>query len=184
MLMDLAAQIISLAAMAFNCLSYQQKRQKGILTLQLFGSALFGLSYFLLGAMAGALLNVVAILRALVFLNAKRFRAEHPAWMTVFTLAYVGSYVLIFTVFGVETTALRMGMELLPVLSMVLSTVSFRYGKGKMTRRFALVCSPLWLIYNIYSGSIGAIACESLNLVSVGIGIYRHDRKAVNQEEK
>ena len=174
--MELCAQIISLVAMAFNCLSYQQKRQKGILLLQLFGSGLFGISYFMLGALAGGLLNAVAVLRAVVFLNARRLRAEHPAWCGVFTAAYVASYVLIFTVFGGEISALSMGMELLPVMAMILSTVSFRYGKGKVTRRFALVCSPLWLIYNIYSMSVGAIACESLNLVSVAVGIYRHDR--------
>lgn len=175
--MELAAQIISLVAMAFNCLSYQRKNQKGILTLQLFGSGLFGLSYFMLGAMAGGLLNVVAVLRALVFLNPTRTKADRPVWQMGFGAAYVASYVLIFTVFGVEPTLPRMLAEWLPVLAMVLSTVSFRYGKGKMTRMFGLVCSPLWLMYNIYSHSIGAIACETLNLISITVGILRHDRK-------
>lgn len=175
--MKLAAQIISIVAMAFNCLSYQQKRQGGILAFQLFGSVLFGISYFMLGALSGGLLNVVAILRAALFLNADRLRANHPAWLVGFTGAYLASYALVFTAFGKEPTVGNLVMELLPVLSMILSTVSFRYGEGRVTRRFGLVCSPLWLAYNIYSMSVGAIACETLNLVSIGVGIYRHDRR-------
>ena len=175
--MELAAQIVSLAAMAFNCISYQQKNQRGILILQLFGSGLFGLSYFMLGALAGGLLNVVAVLRAVVFLRGEKWHAEHPVWQLLFGLSYVASYVLIFTLFGAEPTATRMGMELLPVAAMILSTVSFRFGRGKVTRIFGLFCSPLWLAYNVYSASVGAILCESLNLISISVGIYRHDRK-------
>lgn len=175
--MALAAQIISLVAMAFNCISYQQKNQRGILILQLFGSGLFGLSYFMLGALAGGLLNAVAVIRAIVFLRGDKWHADRPFWQWIFGTAYVASYVLIFTLFGTEPTAIRMGMELLPVAAMILSTVSFRFGRGKVTRLFGLVCSPLWLAYNVYSASVGAILCESLNLISISVGIYRHDRK-------
>ena len=66
---EIVAQIIGVFAMAFNIWSYQQKQQKHIIALQLVGSTLFGLHYFMLGAYMGGLLNAVGIVRAIVFLS-------------------------------------------------------------------------------------------------------------------
>ena len=65
--------------------------------------------------------------------------------------------------------------ELLPVIAMIASTISFRYSDAKTVRQYGLISSPLWLIYNIISFSVGAIICEILNLFSIVIGIFRHD---------
>ena len=61
------AQIVGIVAMAFNILSYQGKKQKTIVTLQLFGSMLFSVNYLLLGATVGGILNIIGTVRAVVF---------------------------------------------------------------------------------------------------------------------
>ena len=45
-------------------------------------------------------------------------------------------------------------------------------------RKYALISSPLWLIYNIANFSIGAIICEVLSLCSILVGMLRLDRKS------
>ena len=98
--MELIAQVIGLFAMAFNILSYQRKTRMGVIGFQLFGSALFAVNFFLLGATVGALLNVLSAIRAIVFLNKEKLRADHPLWLAGFTATFLASYVLTFTLFG------------------------------------------------------------------------------------
>ena len=65
---ELIAQLIGIVAMAFNILSYQGKKQSSVIAMQLCGGALFAINYLLLGAAVGGLLNVIATVRAIVFL--------------------------------------------------------------------------------------------------------------------
>ncbi len=174
---EIIAQIISIVAMAFVNISYLQKKKSALLICQLIGNGLFSLNFFLLGAMSGALLNGLAVIRAVVFLKKEKWHADNMIWTTGFILSYLASYALVFTVFEKEPTPLNFIIEFLPVIAMVALHLSFRYTETKMIRRFGLVASPLWLIYNIVNFSIGAIICETLNLVSIIIGMVRYDLK-------
>ena len=175
---EIAGQAVSIAAMACNILSYQQKKQSHLIVCQLLGGALFAISYFLLGATIGGLLNILATTRAVLFLFEKKTHASHPAWLCAFIACYVTFYVLTFTVFGAEPSPIRFAIELLPVIGMTAISVAFMLGNSRTTRRLSLISSPAWLIYNIYCTSVGAIICEVISLISIIIGMYRHDRKA------
>lgn len=175
--MELTAQFIGLAAMGFNILSYQQKTRGRVIAFQLFGGGLFCINFFLLGAISGSLLNAVAVIRAIVFLNKEKLRADHPAWLAGFTAVYLLCYGLAFTVFGTEATMRNLILEALPVIGMIATTISFRMTDAKAIRRYGLISSPSWLIYNIANFSIGAIVCEVLSLGSIILGILRLDRK-------
>ena len=172
----LIAQILGLAAMAFNILSYQQKSRKGAIAFQLCGSALFAVNFWLLGAVMGCILNLISAFRAIVFLNRDRFRANHPAWLAGFLLNFLLSYVLTFTLLGKEATAVNLMVEFLPVIGMTATTLSFRMTDAKSIRRFGLVSSPCWLVYNIAVFSLGAIICEVLSLGSILVGMRRLDQ--------
>ena len=175
--MDLIAQAIGLAAMTFNISSYQRRTRMGVIGFQLWGSVLFALNFYLLGATVGAMMNVLSAIRAVVFLNREKLRADHPAWLVGFVAAFLISYGLTFAVFGTEATLRNLLVEFLPVIGMTATTVSFRYTDAKTIRRFGLIASPSWLVYNLFAGSLGAIACEVLSLGSIILGIWRMDRK-------
>ena len=182
--METTAQIIGLFGMLFNLLAYQQKTQKGVLVCQFFAALTFGVNYLLLDAVIGGLLNLVGTVRATVFYFEKKTHANSLPWLIVFVTAFAASYPLTFLVFGTPASAKNLIIELLPVLSMILATFSLRLGSAKAVRAFGLICSPLWLIYNCFSGSIGAIASEILNLSSIFVGIYRLDRKKNHTQEE
>ena len=174
---EIITQAIGIFAMAFNIWSYQQKQQRYIIALQLLGSLLFSIHFFMLGAYMGGLLNAVGILRAIVFLYKDKVKADHILWLIGFILVYILSYVLTFTVLKKPFTAINAMVELLPVIGMTATTFAFRAKTAKSTRLLGFVSSPAWLIYNIISLSIGAICCEVFSLISILVGLLRLDRE-------
>ena len=171
------AQGIGIVAMAMNIFSYQMKSKKGIIAMQFFGTMLFSVSFFMLGATVGAILNAIAAFRGIVFMYKEKFRATHIGWLVGFVAAFVAAYVLTFTVFGKEFTAINALVEILPVVGMTASTIGFRKDNAKDIRRYSLICSPCWLVYNTVSLAAGAIICEVLSLASIIIAIFRYDVK-------
>ena len=176
-LYDFIAQAIGIVAMLFNILSYQQKTSKGVIIMQLFGGALFSINFFMLGATVGGILNAIAVLRAIVFANKEKLRADNIAWLIVFVGLFVTSYVLTFTLFGKVFTLSSAVLELLPVIAMTATTISFRINTASVIRKYGLISSPSWLIYNICNFALGAIICEAVSLVSIFIGMIRFDIK-------
>ena len=174
---EIAGQVISIFAMCSNILSYQQKKQSRLIMCQLAGGVLFSISFFLLGATVGGILNLVAAARAIVYLFPEKLNTKHPVWLCGFVLCYFAIYVLTFTVFGTEPTPIAFIIEILPVIGMTALSVAFMFSDSSVVRKLGLVASPSWLIYNIYYLSAGAIICEAISLVSIVVGMLRHDRR-------
>lgn len=175
--LQVPAQIVGLVAMLFNILSYQQKTPKRVITFQLFGSVLFALNYLLLGAMVGMCMNVIGIMRAVVYSNRERFRADRLFWLIFFVSLYSLSYVLSFTVFGMDFSLKNAVLELLPVIGMTATTISFRLQNAATIRRFGFISSPCWLTYNAVNLAIGGVICELFSICSIIIGLIRYDLK-------
>ena len=173
--MEYIAQAFGIVGMIFNLLVFQQKSHKGVVLCQFFAAMTFAANYLMLGAFVGGLLNLVGAARAAVFYFKDKTHANHVAWLIIFILAFASSYPLTFLVFGTAPTLKNFIIESLPVIAMVIITVSLRLGSAKAVRFMGLFSSPLWLTYNIFSGSIGAIASEILNLISMVVGIIRFD---------
>lgn len=173
--MEIAAQIFGIIGMICNILVFQQKTHKRVLIWQFFAAITFSLNYFMLGALVGGMLNLVGALRSVVFFFKEKTRANSVVWLIIFICAFAVSYPLTFFVFGTEQTTKNFIIELLPVIAMIIATVSLRLGSARAVRLFGLASSPMWLIYNCFSGSIGAIASEILNLISIIVGIIRFD---------
>lgn len=176
-LIEIVAQTIGIVAMAFNILSFQGKKQSTVIALQLFGGALFAVNYLMLGAAVGGLLNIIAVVRAVVFLFRDKLKADRLPWLIVFVAAYISVYILSFTVFGKELNVQNLLIEILPVVGMTALNIGYRRENASDIRNYALISSPSWLVYNIAAGSWGAIICEILNFTSILIGIFRLDKK-------
>ena len=177
---EIIAQIIGIIAMAFNILSYQGKKQSTVVAFQLVGGALFAANFLLLGATVGAILNMIAVVRAVVFLYKDKLHANHPVWFIGFCLSYIAVYVLTFTLLHKKPTPFNFIIELLPVIGMVALNVGFRMKNAFGIRKCGLISSPAWLIYNIVAGSWGAIICETLSLISILAGMLRLDKTKTN----
>ncbi|MBQ3134027.1 MAG: YgjV family protein [Clostridia bacterium] len=174
---EIIAQCIGIVAMLFNILSYQGKSQKAVITMQLFGASLFAINFLMLGATVGGLLNILGAIRAFVFIFKEKLKTDRLPWFIVFVSLYIAVYILNFTLFGKEVTLFNLIIELLPVIGMTALNIGYRLKNAADVRRLGMVSSPAWLIYNIAAGSWGAIICETLTLISIFVGILRHDKK-------
>ena len=174
------AQAVGIVAMFFCIFSFQQKTPKGILILQTIGTLLFSLNYLLLGEYIGAILNLLGCIRALLFLKKEKWHTDNNWWLAIFTAAYVGAYVLTFTVFGKEVTAANLALQCMPVLGMIAGHFAFRSSKASQIRRLSLIASSCWLVFNVIVLAIGGLLCETFNIISILVGMWRLDRKKNN----
>lgn len=160
--------------MIANIVSYQCKEKHQLLLLQLIGGGLFAVNMFLLGAVMGGILNIIAVFRAVVYM-----RREHSAWWNwLFGTLYGISYLLTFVVFGKSPTAFNLLTEFLPLLGMMSMTIGFSKSNTRAIRLCGFINSPCWLIYNCINFSIGGIICEVISLVSILFAVLRLDKKA------
>ena len=182
---ETTAQIIGIFAAAMNILSYQCKSKNKLIFMQLFGSLLFTANYLMLGAVVGGLMNGIAVIRAIAFLYKDKWHLNEKILIGSFIAAFIASYVLAFTVFEIEPIPKNFIIEILPVIGMSAVTVSFNMKNATAVRIIGItLSSPGWLVYNVCSGSIGAILCEVFSLASLAIGIIRHDIKRKPKTEK
>ena len=176
--MDFLTQAIGIVGMTFGILSYLNKNQRGIMIFQLLATVFFSVHFLMLGAMTGCLLNVLGVVRAAVYSQRSTRRwAAHPVWIYIFSAAAFAIYVLSFTVFGKEPSVWVLILELLPVIATAVTSVSYRMPGGAQVRLLSLFASPMWLIYNAINGSAGGTISETLSIVSILVGMYKHDRK-------
>ena len=183
-MIDVIAQIFGIIGMIFNLLVFQQKTHRGVTLCQFFAAAAFAANYLMLGAFVGGILNLVGAARAAVFFFKEKTHANSVVWLIIFILAFAASYPLTFFVFETPVNAKNLIIEILPVIAMIIITVSLRLGSAKAVRFMGLFSSPMWLTYNVFTGSIGAISSEILNLISMVVGIIRFDIKREEKKEK
>ncbi len=166
MMFDWAAQLSGVAALAIVVLSYQGGTQRRILFLQICGSVLFTIHFGLLGALTGAAINAVSMLRAVTF-HRYGTRQQRPSWLPV----VIGA---LFIAAGIITW--QGVLSILPIAAMLISTYGFWQRDAQRLRAIAIGSPPLWLVYNVAIGSLPGIATELLNLMSIGTGLWRYRR--------
>lgn len=170
--MDIFIQIIGIVAMIFSVFSFQMNKHKHIMIMQIAATSFFGLQYFLLGAYTGMAVDIVATIRGIVFYNKDKKWASSNIW--------IGVFVALFIISGIFTW--NGPSSLLMTAAMVLNTFSFSFTKPKLVRPTILVSSPMVLIYDILTGSIGGIINEVCVEISSIVGLLRYDlkRKSLN----
>ena len=171
------AQTIGIVAMGFNILSFQFKRKQTLLLFQLVGASLFAVNMFMLDATMGGILNVLAVVRALVYLKVEKLNISIHVINSLFVFLYLASYVLVFTLFQKEPSLRNFVLEFFPIIGMTLMTFSFAGKSSKIIRVTNFINSPCWLIYNIFNFAIGGILCEVFCLASAISAFIRLDIK-------
>ena len=171
------AQLLGIFGLGCNVISYQQKKKVMLILCQLFGGLFFSIHFFMLGDYIGSMLNAIALVRAIIFAKVIKTKRSERIWAWVFIALCVATYPLTFTVFGVEASPFTLALKTLPVIAMCVGTVSFTMENAGKMRFLSLFNSPLWLINNIVELSWGGILCEAFSLISIFVGILRHDIK-------
>ena len=172
---DLFIQGIGFLAVAVFILSYQIKSNRCLFLLQLVGSALFCLQFFLLDALSGCLSLAVNILRNALMMKYNDWNWVKQKWCP-FVIAMLFTVVLILTWNG--------PVSLLAFTASAVSTFAYWTNSPRKIRMSNLVCaSPCWLIYDVIVHSIGGIVSESITIVSILVSFIRFGWKGLERDE-
>ncbi len=163
---NLTAQLVGIVALLINVLSYQFNERKKILTMQFFSGAFFTLHYFLLSAYAGAVSNLLSVLRALLFSYRGRYKwASHSALPVIFVVVS-----LISTVFTYQNP-----MSIVPTIAFTFNSVALWSNRPIITRIFTIPNNSLFLVYNIANLSFSGIISDTFVLISLLVAFIRFD---------
>ena len=168
-------QAVGFLALIMYLVSYQFKSNRGLFTFQLLGAVLFALQYSLIGGTSGALSQVIKVVRSLVLLKYNDWpwvRGKTP--MLFFCGLYLAATV--FTWAG--------PLSLIVLAASVVSTLGFWTNNARTIRVACLVfVCPCWLIYAVFTGSLGGILNETFTIVSILISICRFGWKALGEPQ-
>ncbi len=162
---DRVIQGIGFAAVAVFVLSYQIKSNRKLFLLQLIGSALFCLQFYLLDAKSGCLSLAVNMLRNALMMKYRAWNWVRQKWCPA-VIAGLFAAVLLLTWNG--------PVSLLAFAASVSSTFAYWSDSPRKIRMVNLVCaSPCWLVYDVIVHSLGGILSESITIISILVSFFR-----------
>ena len=170
--MELAGHIIGFLAVATFFVSYQIYDKKKLLLVQTLATGLLCVQYLLIGAYSGFALNLLGIVRNLLYCNRDK-RALSGKWLP-FTMAGAMAVVSLFSWDGPHSLLIMAGL--------MINAVCLALYDSQNLRKSILITCPLVLAYNLVEGSYSGLVSESISMISALIGIlrFRKTQKAEN----
>ncbi len=164
---DIIIQLIGFLALAVSLLSFQFKRHNRIMLFRTASELIFALQYILLGAWSAAIMDGVSIVRNTLYTRlVKKNRSTTPV---------IIGFCIFVVVVGVVT--FEGIISLLPIISKLLTTVSYGMKNERLLRLITLPSCIFWIVYNVFVGSAAGVLSDSLTLVSLLIAMYKFDFK-------
>lgn len=157
-------QSIGFVAFVLSLSIFQVNKRSSMLRIQLSACFLYAIHFFMLGAFTGAAVNVAGVARNFLF---EKFRSAKHSW--VLPIFFISIF------FAVAILTWQGPRSLLPAIASIGGTLAVWQKNPRMIRLLSLLSPPLWLIYNVLSGSYPGILSEIFLLTSTLIGIYRFD---------
>jgi hypothetical protein len=156
-------QAFGILATLITLLSYQTNSNKRLLAIQTAATLSNCLSYLFLQAYSGFALNIVCILRNLVYYFQK------PKT----TVNRLSALLLASAMIPLGALSWQGPVSLLIISALALNTLIMSLGNPQLLRKSILLTSTMVLIYSCSVFSIGSILNESLAIISSIIGIVR-----------
>lgn len=167
---EIIGQALGIIATIITFISYQVNTKNKLLIIQTAATVCTCLSFLFLDASTGFALNIVCIVRNIVFF----FQNSRNK------LYYISVVILTVTIVCVGAMSWQGWISLLMIIALGVNTVFISFGNPQLLRKSILVTSTMVIIYNIFVFSIGGIMSETISIISSVIGIIRY-RKTKNQ---
>lgn len=165
---EIIAQSFGIIGLIISAISFQEKNNKRFFIEQGLSSFVFVLNFLLIGAVSGALFNIVNAIRGALF-----SKKEKKFWQLLMIGGmYMGCF--IFSLFMIMGNPFQIFLSTLVFIPLMIMTVLMWKGNGKHIRIFQLfVLSPAWIYHNIFNFSLGGILCEVFAMISVVVSFIR-----------
>ena len=170
---EIIVQALSIIVAIITFISYQVKTNKTLMFLQALSNAIVCVSYFLLGATSGFVLNVVGLMRnlTLYFLRDKQNLS--------ITFGFI--FAIIVVVLGIKTW--HAWYSAFIVVALFFNSIALSLCRPQVLRASILFTSSSIFVYNAFVFSIGAMANEVIAITSSIIGLIRYRKPRVKKED-
>lgn len=161
------AHLLGTLAVISFLLSFQFKKRRNIIVVNLTSRMLYIIQYIMLGAFEGAVLDFAGF--ALSFFagyKQKPFVKKH--------------FKIIITVVNIVLIALGIKMykdifSIFAILGVAFEITALWLTKEKNIRILSLIAAPFWLVYNLANAAYGSVVGNVLVMFSIGIAMLRLD---------
>ena len=175
---DIIPQIIGLLAVATFLLSYQQKKRNNIILFNVISRCLYILQYVLLGAFAGAALDILGAVSSVI---ASKKHTEFIKKHTALVLLLINACIV--TVGATIAIINQSWIDLFSIAGVLLHTSAFWISSEKIIRRVSLLGSPFWFAYNFLSRAYGSAIGDILTMCSIIIAMIRYKNSEKSSKE-
>ena len=155
------SQICVIIGIGLYALTYLLKTKKSVLIVGLIGVVLNTISFVLLGAYTGAVVNVVAIIRSIWF-----FFEEKKGKRTWISLTVVLTLIGVATIFTYQNI-----IDLLPLVAGLTYAFACWQKNIPLYRWLGILTSSIYIVYDICFNSIFGIVSESIAIICALVGL-------------
>ena len=166
-LLEIIATVIGGIAAAVYVASYQCKKRNWILVLGALSRVLFILQYILLGAFSGAVLDLIAILAALI-----AGKKDHPTVKKLLVPIIVGIHAAILVA---SVLLYQSWYDIFVLLAATFCVAALWFSRERLIRAVSLCSSPCWLVYNLSSKAYFSAVSDTFAILSLLVAIWRYD---------
>ena len=166
-MLDFLIQALGIAGITLTFFIFSARKRSTILLCKFTGDIVWFFHYLFIGATSGAAMNIVNMLREIIFYNKGKKWATSRFWLFLFVALNLISSLLTW----------EGPLSLLPMLGSSCTVVSFWCTKPLHIRLVAIPGQSLWLLYGILHFSPTSIISNTISLISIGVGLYKDLRE-------
>ena len=162
----IVAQIFGALALAILIISLQKNSKTKLLLYQSISSLLYALQYLFLNAYTGCFMNLICMIRNMIF---NRYPKKRPPvyWLIITIVLMIFFSSLSYT--GV--------ISFLPMIAVILYSIALWHGNLTVIRTTEIISCSLYILYNIKVLAITGLIATIIELVGAIIAVYKFDIK-------
>ncbi len=159
---EIIGQILGIVAVIVFFISYQTKNPRKLLIMQTAGTGILVIHYLLIGATSGFALNMVCILRNIIYYNRNIFSNKLIPYLLAVIVGTMGAL------------SWEGPVSLIIVTALMINTVCLSSSDTQFLRKSVVLTCSMLLVYNICVVSYGGMLNELISVISSIIGLYRY----------
>ena len=162
----IVAQIFGAFALTILIISLQKNSKTKLLLYQSISSLLYALQYLFLNAYTGCFMNLICMIRNMIFNQYPKKRP--PVYWLIITI------VLMIFFSSLSYTGV---ISFLPMIAVILYSIALWHGNLTVIRTTEIISCSLYILYNIKVLAITGLIATIIELVGAIITVYKFDIK-------
>lgn len=167
----IVAQIFGALALAILIISLQKNSKTKLLLYQSISSLLYALQYLFLNAYTGCFMNLICMIRNMIFNQYPKKRP--PVYWLIITI------VLMIFFSSLSYTGV---ISFLPMIAVILYSIALWHGNLTVIRTTEIISCSLYILYNIKVLAITGLIATIIEFVGAILAVYKFDIKKKKED--